>query len=88
MGTLETIRNLLVEEFQLDPANVQADTELETLGVDSLSVIEFMFMLEDKFKVSMPQERVVVKTVRDIANELDALIIAQHGRSSPRAAKA
>jgi acyl carrier protein len=89
LDTLETLRAMLIEEFNLDPARVHPDTELTSLGIDSLSVIEFLFTLEDKFDIVLPDHRTVdgeaVKTLRDIATELDAHVAAQKGRSGPSA---
>lgn len=77
MSSLATIQQLLVDEFGLSAEQVKPDALLEDLGVDSLATIEFMFLIEDKFKLEMPGEPVAVKTVGDIAREVDGLI-AKH----------
>jgi acyl carrier protein len=82
---------MIIEEFELDPEKVQPDTDLGALGVDSLSIIEFLFKVEERFNVVLPDQRQVkdlnavktVKTVRDIANELDALIAANSIQPNP-----
>jgi acyl carrier protein len=79
MSTLDTIREMMVDQFQLDPAKVTPDATLEDLSIDSLSAVEFMFLLEEKFNVTAPMERVVLRTVQDVSNEVDRLIAAQHG---------
>ncbi len=81
MSTLETIQRMMVEQFELKPEALAPDTQLETLGIDSLSVIEFMFNIEDEFKVKLPDERVEIKTVQDIANVVDRMIAEQKGRT-------
>lgn len=68
---------MLVEEFGLAPEQVQADSRLDELGVDSLATVEFMFMLEDKFKLKMTGEPVPIKTVGDIAREVDTMVARQ-----------
>ena len=73
-ATLETIRQMIAEEFQLDHAIVTADATLESLEIDSLSAIEFMFLLEDRFKIDFPEDKAKIKTVGDIAIELDKAI--------------
>ncbi len=79
MSTLETIQRMMVEQFELKPEALAPETQLETLGIDSLSVIEFMFNIEDEFKVKLPDERVEIKTVQDIANVVDRMIAEQKG---------
>ncbi len=78
MSTLDTVRELLVDQFQLDAAVVTPEAALAELKIDSLSAIEFMFLLEEKFDVHAPIERVDLRTVRDVANEIDRLILEKH----------
>ncbi|NDU90456.1 MAG: acyl carrier protein [Ferrovum sp.] len=77
MSSLPIIQKMLVEEFGLTREQVQPDAKLEELGVDSLATVEFMFMLEDKFDLKMTGEPVPLKTVGDIAREVDTLVVQQ-----------
>ncbi len=72
---------MMSEQFDLKPEQLTPDAQLESLGVDSLSVIEFMFNIEDQFKVKLPDERVEIKTVQDIANIVDRLMAEKKGDS-------
>ncbi len=79
MSTFETIRAMIVEQFQLDPALVTPGATLESLKIDSLATVEFLFLLEDKYKVEAPSEHAELRTVQDLVNEVDRLVAAQHG---------
>lgn len=68
---------MLVEEFGLTEGQVQPESKLEELGVDSLATVEFMFMLEDRFDLKMTGEPVPIKTVGDIAHEVDQMVAQQ-----------
>ncbi len=81
MSTLETIQRMMVEQFELKPETLTPETQLESLGIDSLSVIEFMFNIEDEFKIKLPDERVEIKTIQDIANVVDRMIGEQKGNT-------
>ncbi len=81
MSSLETIQRMMAEQFDLKPEVLTPDAQLEGLGVDSLSVIEFMFNIEDEFKIKLPDERVEIKTVQDIANIVDSLVAKQKSAS-------
>jgi acyl carrier protein len=70
---------MMVEQFDLKLEDLRPDTQLESLGLDSLSVIEFMFSLEDELKIKLSDERVELKTVGDVANIVDKIIAAQKG---------
>lgn len=77
MSSLSTIQRMMVEQFDLKLENLTPDATLESLGLDSLSVIEFMFNLEDEFKIKLPDERVEIKTLQDVTNLVDRIIAEQ-----------
>lgn len=78
MSSLPTIQRMMVEQFDLKLEDLTPDATLESLGLDSLSVIEFMFNLEDELKIKMSDERVDIKTLQDVTNLVDSLIAEQH----------
>ena len=79
MSSLQTIQRMMVEQFDLKLEDLTPDAQLEGLGLDSLSVIEFMFNLEDELKIKLPDERVELKTIQDVANIVDKIIAEQKG---------
>jgi acyl carrier protein len=81
MSTLQSIQRMMAEQFELEQDKLTPDAELESLGLDSLSVIEFMFNIEDEFNIKLPDERVELKTIQDIASVVDRLVAEQQGKS-------
>jgi acyl carrier protein len=79
MSSLQTIQRMMVQQFDLKLEDLSPDTQLDGLGLDSLSVIEFMFSLEDELKIKLSDERVELKTVGDVANVVDRIVAAQQG---------
>ncbi len=77
MSSLQTIRDMMVKQFDLKPEDLTPEATLEGLGLDSLSVIEFTFNLEDELKIKFPEERVELKTLQDVVNLVDKLIAEQ-----------
>ncbi|MGC2458301.1 MAG: phosphopantetheine-binding protein [Gallionellaceae bacterium] len=77
MSSLQTIQRMLVEQFDLKLDNLGPDSQLDSLGLDSLAVIEFMFNLEDELNIKLPDERVQLKTIGDVANVIDKIIAEQ-----------
>lgn len=77
MSALQTIQRKMAEQFELKEEDLVPDAQLELLGLDSLSVIEFMFNIEDEFKIKLPDERVEIKTIQDIASIVDRLVAEQ-----------
>lgn len=82
MSTFDTIREMIIDQFHLEPSLVTAEATLESLKIDSLSAVEFMFLLEEKFKLQAPTEHVELKTVQDVVNEIDRMIAEQHGKQA------
>ena len=79
MSSLKTIQDMMVKQFDLKLEDLTPDATLEGLGLDSLSVIEFTFNLEDELKITMPDERIELKTLQDVVDLLDKLIAEQKG---------
>lgn len=51
------IATVLTEQFKVDPALVSREATLDSLGLDSLVLMEFVFAIEDKFAVRIPEDR-------------------------------
>jgi len=79
MSSLKTIQDMMVKQFDLKLEDLTPDATLEGLGLDSLSVIEFTFNLEDELKITMPEERVELKTLQDVVNLVDKIVAKQKG---------
>jgi acyl carrier protein len=65
-ATLERIKSLAASRLNLEVSTLTPETRLDSLGVDSLGLLEFLFELEDEFHVKFPQERDALQTVGDL----------------------
>ena len=79
MSTLDTVQQIIADELELKASDLDPVGRVEELGIDSLGVIEVMFKLEDSFGVKMPDERVPIRTVQDIADLVDRLMSERDG---------
>ncbi len=77
MSSLPIIQRMMVDQFDLKLEDLTPDATLESLGLDSLSVIEFMFNLEDELKIKLPDERVEIKTLQDVTDLVDRIVAEQ-----------
>jgi acyl carrier protein len=78
---MAVIQQLIAASAEVPVESLDPHRPLEELNVDSLTVLEVMFDIEEKFKIKMPEERVPIKTVQDIADLVDRLIAQQSGGS-------
>ena len=73
-STLERLRRILAREFEVAPDIVTPMARLDSLGIDSLAVIEVVFRLEDEFKISFTQEPGELPTIGDLVSAIDQLV--------------
>lgn len=54
-GTIaEKVIAIIAEQAVLDPSDVRMDSTLESLGIDSLGLVESIFAIEEAFDISVP----------------------------------
>jgi acyl carrier protein len=81
MTTFESMQAILKEKFNLAADVLQPDTALKDLDVDSLSMVEILFAVEDEFNVEIPSEpaewQSQMRTFGDLVEYVDKLVAAQ-----------
>ena len=59
------------ENIEVDVSNVNEDTRVDKIGFDSLSILEFMYEIENRFSVSMEvSDLVEMKVVSDMIDHI------------------
>jgi acyl carrier protein len=79
MTTLARLQDILIKNYPLERETLTPDARLENLEIDSLGVMELFFSIEDEFKLSVPNNKVDLKTIGDVVGYIDRLMIEQHG---------
>jgi acyl carrier protein len=77
MTTIAKIKSLVATELDIPEEQLNPARPLEELGVDSLSVIELMFKLEDVFHIKFPDERVPLRNLAELAALVDRLLASK-----------
>ncbi len=72
MATLDTLKQILHDNLEVDPASVSPDSTLESLELDSLDLVELVCDLEDKEGVDFGEPE-GLQTVGDIVAHVDSL---------------
>ena len=52
----ETVLELVGEQVGVDPQEIFLSSKLEDLNLDSVAIVELVFLLEEKFEISIPFE--------------------------------
>lgn len=66
----EQLYQLLMKELPVERASLSRESTLESLGMDSLTTIEFMFQIEDHFGVRFDQTGSPPKTLGEVFDEV------------------
>jgi acyl carrier protein len=75
MDTLARIKALAAKEFSIDAGGLDPAAPLDTLGIDSLSFIEFMFKVEEEFGVNVSDDDLkAIKTLADLERHVAAAL--------------
>ena len=87
-ATALRIKRLLVEKLHLDgltPEKIDDEMPLfgEGLGLDSIDALELVVLVEENFRVSIPDEE-VGKTAFASIDALADFILANHGVEAPQ----
>lgn len=54
MSVQTKIIEILAEQAVLEPADIALDATLETLGIDSMNLVEIIFAIEESFDIQIP----------------------------------
>ena len=71
----ETLKNILVDELQLDPDEIKPESELANdLGINSIELADLVMLCEEKFDIEINDEDIrKFTTVGDVVAYLETL---------------
>jgi acyl carrier protein len=72
METLSIISNLLVENLDIDQALINEQATFESLGVDSLDMVDLICELEEQCEIEFGEPD-GLETVGDLVNYIESL---------------
>jgi acyl carrier protein len=73
MATIDAIKEVLSENLDIDPATVTPDSTLDSLGIDSLDLVEMTVDLEEKLDIEFGETE-GIKTIGEMAAYIDSLM--------------
>lgn len=66
--------DLFAETFGIAEEKLLPDATLESLGLDSLAVIEFLFQIEDQFHIQIPDQPHPPRTLNEMVQLIEPLL--------------
>ncbi|MFK7941146.1 MAG: acyl carrier protein [Roseovarius sp.] len=84
MSIKDRVIKIIAEQAVLDVGDVSEDMTLESLGIDSLGLVESIFAIEEEFDISVPfnandpnEGEFDISTVASIITGVDTLVKEQ-----------
>ena len=72
MATIDTVKEVLEENLDINPESVNDDSTFDSLGIDSLDMVELICDLEEKCDVDFGEPE-GLKTVGELFEYIDSL---------------
>jgi len=73
MGSLQHLQDIIREKYNLDPAAFDPHQSMREQGLDSLAVAEFLFEVEDRLGLVLPDEHQELETLAGLAELIDRM---------------
>ncbi len=70
----QKVLELVGEQAGIDPKEVSLNSKFEELNLDSVAIVELVFMLEETFKISIPFEGLDESELKKNFNTVSSLI--------------
>ena len=72
MATIDTIKEVLQDNLDIEPETVNEESTFESLGIDSLDMVELICDLEEKCDVEFGEPE-GIETVGQLVAHIDSL---------------
>lgn len=73
MSSLGDLQNIIREKYNIEPEALDPHQPMREQGLDSLAVAEFLFEVEDRLNLTLPDEHQQVDTLAGLARLIDGL---------------
>ncbi len=72
MATIDTIREILQENLDIEPSSVTEESTFDSLNIDSLDMVELICDLEDKLGIDFGEPE-GLQNVGDVIKHIDSI---------------
>jgi acyl carrier protein len=74
MSSLVVLQDLIKEKYGLDAQALAPDSPMLEKGLDSLALVEFLFVVEERFGITLPDAQANVQTLAELATVVDKIL--------------
>jgi acyl carrier protein len=73
MGSLQQLQEIIRDKYSLDPSTFDPHQSMREQGLDSLAVAEFLFEVEDRLGITLPDDYQGLETLAALADLIDRM---------------
>ncbi len=73
MGSLRQLQDIIRDKYKLEPSALDPHRPMREQGLDSLAVAEFLFEVEDRLGLTLPDETTQLDTLAGLAELIDRM---------------
>ena len=77
MSSLKELQELIQEKYGIEVSALDPQASMREKGFDSLALAEFVFAIEDRFAITMPDDDPNIDTLAALAAVVDRVRAAQ-----------
>ena len=77
MSSLKQLQDLIHEKYGIEPSALGIHDSMRAKGIDSLALVEFLFVVEDRLSVTLPDRESNVDTLAELATLVDKVRASQ-----------
>ena len=81
MSSLKDLQDLIQEKYGIEPAALDPNASIRAAGLDSLALVEFLFAVEDRFGISLPDQPADLDTLAELAGVVDNILAKQTAKA-------
>ncbi len=75
MATVDALKALIHKQFDIAPETIAADEPFASYNIDSLTLAELVFAIDDEFKIEIPDTAFAgIQTLNQLAALVDGLL--------------
>ena len=68
----EKLVNYAAQQLDMDPADIKPESTFESLGIDSLDIVEMIMDLESELGIELEMEDQSITTFQELADFIEA----------------
>ena len=73
MATIDTIKEILAENLDVDPATITEESTFDSLDIDSLDLVQLICDLEERLDIDFGEPE-GLQNLGDVVRQVDSLV--------------